>query len=123
MARRLLGISDVKTPPERRISQRFSVELPMQFRVSQKGTAARWVQSATLDMSSSGVSFRGRRQLPVGSHVELVIEWPALHDEMPMEMHATGLIVRSNTNRTAVRITSRRFCIVKVTEQPIGATA
>jgi hypothetical protein len=73
-------------------------------------------------MSSSGVSFRVRHAMQVGSHVELLIEWPAQHDEMPMELHATGLIVRSNTYKTAVRITSRRFSVMEVQPQ-IRATA
>ena len=96
--------------------------MPVHYRTSQKGALARWAESVTLDISSNGVSFRGRHALPVGSHIELLIEWPALHDEMPLELHATGLIVRSNTYKTAVGITSHRFNVVDVAPQ-IRATA
>ena len=96
--------------------------MPVHYRTSQKTTVGRWAESVTLDMSSGGLSFRGRHALPVGSHLELLIEWPAHHDEMPMELHATGLVVRSNTYKTAVRITSRRFCVVELAPE-IRATA
>jgi hypothetical protein len=112
----------VKAQQERRDHQRYGVQLRVHYRTSRKGVTARWAESSTVDMSSGGVSFRARHALPVGSHVELLIEWPARHDDMPMELHATGLIVRSNTYKTAVLITSRRFAVVEMARE-IRATA
>ena len=97
--------------------------MPVHFRTSRKGAPGRWNESIVLDMSSNGLSFRGRHALPVGAHIELLLEWPALHDDQPMELHATGLIVRSNTYKTAIRITSRRFCVSEAAAPEIRATA
>lgn len=61
-------------------------------------------------MSSTGLSFRCRRPLPVGGHIELSIEWPARAEaDKPMELFITGIIIRSDGGRTAVRLTSKRF--------------
>src|SRR5207244_10638927 len=67
----------VRTASDRRVNQRFSIHLPIHFRVSQKGASSRWGTGMTCDISSSGVSFRCRRPLPVGAHIELIIDWPA----------------------------------------------
>ena len=78
----------------------------------------------TRELSSAGLSFRCRRQLPVGGHVELAIDWPARHEETkPMELVITGIVIRSGGGRTAVRITSKRFRTDSTTEQPFRATA
>jgi hypothetical protein len=61
-------------------------------------------------MSSQGLAFRCRRPLPVGAHVEMVIEWPVQKAGLyPVELEASGLIVRSGAARTAVRLSSWSF--------------
>ena len=113
-----------KAVAERRLNQRYDVHLPIHFRVSQKGATSRWGTGVTCDISSNGVSFRCRRPLPVGSHVEMIIDWPARHDDSyPIDLQATGFVVRSSATRAAVRITSRRFRIELAPAQPMGATA
>jgi hypothetical protein len=65
------------------------------------------------DMSSSGVSFRCRRPLPVGGHVDLIVDWPfPLDHQRLVNLHASGFVVRSSRTKAAVRITSHRFQIV-----------
>jgi len=115
----------VKAVAERRLSQRYSIHLPIHFRVSQKGATSRWGTGVTCDISSNGVSFRCRRPLPVGAHVEMVIDWPARYEENhPIDLQATGFVVRSTATRAAVRMTSRRFRIeLERMQQPMGATA
>jgi hypothetical protein len=74
-------------------------------------------------MSTTGLSFRTRKPLPVGSHIELIIDWPAKYqDDQPIDLQLTGFVVRSDHGRTAVRVTSRRFRINPQTE-PYRATA
>ena len=115
----------VTTAKDRRIHQRYGIRIPVQFRVSQKGATSRWGSGTTGDFSSHGVRFRCRRQLPLGAHIELVVEWPAKQEGVrPIHLHATGFIVRSSGTEAAVRITSCRFEIDRAaTEQPISATA
>ena len=108
---------------ERRASRRYELHLPVHFRVSQKGVIARWGSGLTRDISTSGLSFRTRKPIPVGSHVELVVDWPAKYAEaQPIDLQLTGFVVRSDSGRTAVRITSHRFRIDSQS-QPYRATA
>ena len=97
---------------ERRETKRYELHLPIHYRVSQKGIIARWGTGMTREMSTSGVSFRTRKPLPVGSHVEMIVNWPAKYgDDQPIDLQLTGFVVRSDGSRTAVRVTSRRFRI------------
>ena len=114
----------VQSAPDRRVNRRFAIHLPIHFRISQKGGSSRWGTGVTCDISSGGVSFRCRRALPVGAHIELVIDWPAKFDEVvPVDLQSTGFIVRSDGNRSAVRMTARHFRIDAARVQPIGQIA
>jgi len=54
----------------------------------------------------------------------MVLDWPARHDDAhPIDLQATGFVVRSSATRAAVRMTSRRFRIEMAPAQPMGATA
>jgi hypothetical protein len=108
---------------DRRFNQRFGVHMPIRFRVSQRGTGSRWGSGTTGDFSSTGVRFRCRRTLPVGAHIEMIVEWPAVQEgNRIVQLHATGFIVRANGNEAAVRMTSCRFEVSDGIE-PMGATA
>jgi PilZ domain len=108
---------------EKRATRRYELHLPIHFRVSQKGAIARWGAGVTREMSTTGLSFRSRKPLPIGSHVEMIIDWPARYAEnQPIDLQLTGFVVRSDNNRTAVRVTSRRFRINSSFE-PYRATA
>jgi hypothetical protein len=114
----------VKTAPDRRVNQRFGIHLPIHFRISQKGASSRWGSGVTIDVSSGGVSFRCRRPLPVGAHIEMVIDWPAKFDNaFPVDLRSTGFIVRSDGTRSAARMTARHFRIDAANVQPFGITA
>jgi len=107
---------------ERRASRRYQVRLHIHYHVSEKGSASRSATATTCDMSTGGLSFRSRKSLPVGSHVEMLVEWPAKHRDDPVELQMTGFIVRSGAGRTAVRITFWRFRVDSAAES-IRATA
>jgi hypothetical protein len=112
-----------KIAEDRRTNRRYSIHLPVQYRVSQRGMMSRSGSGTTRDISTNGISFRCRKPLPVGSHVELTVDWPARYgDVYPIDLHLTGFIVRSDAGRAAVRITSRRFRILSE-DQPYRATA
>ncbi len=113
-----------KPAKDRRINQRYGIRIPIHFRVSQRGATSRWCSGTTGDFSSSGIRFRCRRSLPVGSHIEMVVDWPAKQEGIrPVRLHATGFIVRSIGSDTAIRMTSCRFRIEDVNVRPMGATA
>jgi hypothetical protein len=110
---------------DRRESPRFDIRLTLRYRLSQKGDGdGRWQTGVTRDMSKEGVSFKTRRPLPVGCHIELRIDWPARPEAAdPVDLQATGFVVRSDPNRTAVRISSHRFLINAVKTAELSKTA
>jgi hypothetical protein len=100
----------VRKITDRRANHRYDVHLPVHYRVSQRGFFPLAGSGTTREMSSTGLTFRCRRPLPVGGHIELSIEWPAKPEEMkPLELVLTGIVIRSDGGRTAVRVTSKRF--------------
>jgi hypothetical protein len=99
--------------PERREKRRFVLAHTIRFRLSARQPTSRWAVGTIQDMSSSGVSFRCRRPIPLGGHLELVVDWPAsLGNHRLVSLHASGFVVRSSRTKAAVRITSHRFHIV-----------
>jgi hypothetical protein len=80
--------------------------------------------ATTCDMSTAGLSFRCRRPLPLGAHVELMVDWPSRHDDKhPIELQVTGFVVRSERGKVGVRVTSRKFRVDTAPPLAIGATA
>ena len=54
----------------------------------------------------------------------MVIDWPAKYDNAyPVDLQSTGFIVRSDGNKTAVRMTARHFRIDAIPAEPISITA
>lgn len=110
--------------PERRTDRRYDLRLPIHYRISQKGDIPRSGTGMTCDISTGGLSFRCRRPLAVGSHIEVVINWPAkFGDIYPIDLQITGFVVRSDAGRTAVRLTSHRFRMEQIPETPYQASA
>lgn len=81
----------MKRNNDRRSHRRYDIHLPVQYRVSQHSTMPIVGTATTCDLSTGGLSFRCRRILPVGSHIELSVEWPALcGDSQAMDLQVTG---------------------------------
>ncbi len=113
-----------KIAGDRRLSRRYDLRLPLQYHLSLKGEPTRSGSGLSLDVSTSGVSFRSRRPLPVGAHIEIVVNWPVRYgDVYPIDLQVTGFVVRSDDNRTAVRMTSHKFRVAQVAAEPVRATA
>jgi hypothetical protein len=109
---------------ERRSNPRFDLRLPLRYRISQKGIAPYTGTGLTQDLSIHGISFKCRKPLPVGAHVELLVDWPAKYGDLyPIELHVTGFILRSVNGRTAIKMTSHRLRVSEEPSQPIRATA
>lgn len=112
-----------KTWTERRTNCRYGVHLHLQYHLAVKGEEPRSGTSTTCDMSTSGICFRTRRPLPVGAHIEIVVEWPAKYrDYEAVDLQITGFVLRSESGKSAVRITSWRFRVDSVSER-VRATA
>lgn len=114
---------DIATPDRRR-NRRYELRLHLHYQVSEKGAVSRTGSGNTCDLSSSGLSFRCRRPLPVGAHIEMGVEWPSKYGDLyPIELQVTGFIVRSVGGKIGVRIASIKFRVDAVLEQPYRATA
>jgi hypothetical protein len=114
-----------RTIVERRATKRYELRFPLRYRISQKKGVPLFAGiSLTLDLSASGIAFRCRRPLPVGSHIELLVDWPAKYRGTdPIELHVTGFVVRSGNGRTAVSITSHRLRVTEAGAQASQASA
>jgi hypothetical protein len=104
---------------ERRAKRRFAIAHTVHFRLSAERPSSRWAIGTIQDMSSSGISFRCRRELPLGGHLDMIVDWPAsLGDRRLVNLRASGFVVRSSRTKAAVRITSHRFHIVEWSAAP-----
>lgn len=112
----------LKVAQNRRTTGRYDLRLPLHYQVSLKGEPPKTGSGTTCDISATGLSFRSRKPLPVGAHIEMMVEWPARYRDIdPMSLQITGFIVRCDGTRVAMRMTSRKFRITMA--QPESATA
>jgi len=64
----------------------------------------------TIDVSSGGMLFDAGRHLPEGLNVELSVAWPVLlHNVAPMQLVASGKIVRTNGCHIAFETVAHEF--------------
>jgi hypothetical protein len=109
---------------ERRTGNRYTVRLPIHYRISQRGGLERSGTGTTYELSSNGLSFRARKPLAIGSHLEMVIEWPARYGDIyPIDLQATGFVVRNDNGRTSVKVTSRKFRILTQMAESLPVSA
>jgi hypothetical protein len=109
---------------ERRTHPRYDLRLPLRYRISQKGTAPFTGTGSTHDLSVHGISFRCRKPLPVGAHIELLVDWPAKYGDLyPIELQVTGFVLRSASGKAAVRMTSHRYRVSEIPIETVRASA
>jgi len=112
------------TTIERRANSRYELRMPLRYRVSLKGETPYIGTGLTQDLSIHGIGFRCRKSLPVGAHVELLVDWPAKYDELyPLELQVTGFVLRSENGRSAIRMTSHRLKVADDPAQHVRASA
>src|SRR5215831_13985612 len=64
----------------------------------------------TLNIGSGGVLFTTEERLPMGRMVELSVNWPArLDGTCPLKFVAVGRVIRSDSDKAAVRIERYEF--------------
>jgi signal transduction histidine kinase len=75
-------------------AQRHEVSLPLLYRPAGAGS---WTRGETINLSGSGVLFRGRRRVPADAPVELSLELPrALTGEGSVLLFCSARIVRDH---------------------------
>jgi hypothetical protein len=94
----------------RRATNRYPVRTPLQYRTSSGTLNSAWKRGRTLDMSAGGTLMEIPEAVPVGSTLELAIDWPGLYHGGPMvRLFLTGSVTRVDGRGTAFRIISHQF--------------
>jgi len=96
--------------PDRRETSRFPVRETVKYTVIHSRAHKTSGSGKTLNFGSGGLLFTTEERLPVGRVVELSVAWPAmLGGTCPLQFVATGRVVRSESNRAAVKIERYEF--------------
>lgn len=95
---------------ERRFSRRLKMALSLRYGVLSRSAVVFCGTGRTRNVSRSGVLFQADARLPVGSPVELSIQWPVLRDgQQPVELVVFGSVIRAADTHAAVSITHYEF--------------
>ena len=69
-----------------------------------------WKNAHTRDMSVGGILIDQLQAAPVGSTLELAIDWPGLYHGKPLvRLFVIGSVARADERGTALRILSHQF--------------
>src|SRR5580698_3283611 len=95
---------------DRRETNRFPVREDVKYTVVHSRALRTSGSGKTLNFGSGGLLFTTEERLPLGRTVELSVAWPALlGGKCPLQFVATGRVVRSESNRAAVKIERYEF--------------
>jgi c-di-GMP-binding flagellar brake protein YcgR len=94
---------------ERRGNSRYPVKEDVRYRVLQSKAVQMSGSGTTLDISSGGILFTTSERLQPGQLVEVAVNWPATLNTYPLQLVATGRVVRSDNDTAAVRIDRYEF--------------
>jgi hypothetical protein len=95
---------------DRRFDRRYQLQLEVRWKLIRRRKVQDTGVGRTIDLSSGGILFDAARPLPVGLNVELAISWPVLlHNVAPMQLVASGRIVRSIGSYAAIQLTQHEF--------------
>ena len=97
---------------ERRMGVRVPLSCAMWYETSSM-THKRRGEGRVIDISSSGVAFTTESALRRNTRVALHIQWPVqLEGEIPVELIASGKVVRTEQSRTALQYDQFNFKIL-----------
>ena len=95
---------------ERRANNRYSVKMPLRYRVLSGTSPSPWKAERTSEMSAGGVLMRVREAIALETILELSIDWPGLyHDKPAVRLSIIGSVARIDNRGTVVRILSHQF--------------
>jgi hypothetical protein len=101
-------ISEISS--DRRSKRRYPIELPLQYKIMKNYLVLGTGTGTSVDLSSGGIAFKSNEPLKVGSYLELSIGWPVLlNQSCPLKLVASGRVVRSNENGTAIKLDRYEF--------------
>ena len=107
----------------RRATHRYAVKTPLRYRIPGGEINTAWKSGETLDMSVDGIFIDTPEAAPVGTELELEIDWPGLYHGKPMvRLLVIGSVVRNDGRGTALRILSHQFRYVRPAVVPYRRT-
>jgi len=96
--------------PNRRGSDRFSIEREICYRVIKRGSKEAFEYGKSLNISGSGVMFTTKQRLPLARRLEIEIDWPAkLDDKCALKLVAQGQVVRSEAGLSVLEFKRQEF--------------
>jgi hypothetical protein len=91
--------------PERRVKTRYKLALELSYCVVGGARSREVGKGRTIDLSSAALRFAAERPLATGLCMEIVVDWPTLLDgRIPLQLIASGLVVRTHGTDTVVKI-------------------
>ena len=94
---------------DRRSKIRYPIELEVRFFISE-GDSEVYRTGLTTNISSSGLLIRSTAVMREGSQLRIMIQWPwALDGRIPLQLVATGLVVRASQASFAVAVGNYQF--------------
>jgi hypothetical protein len=95
---------------DRRSKRRYPIELPVHYKIVKNYLVMGTGTGSSIDLSSGGIAFTSDTPLRVGSYLELSISWPVLLNQTcALKLVASGRVVRSEQNRTAISLDRYEF--------------
>jgi hypothetical protein len=94
--------------PERRRAVRYQLKLALDYRAVATDSQARNGHGVTNEISRTAVRFTSDAPLPVGTSVQLFIEWPSVEKDRPLLLKTVGYVLRSQA-REVVALISRHM--------------
>jgi hypothetical protein len=95
---------------ENRKTDRFPIETGVRYKLMEATHVVQTGQARSINISSGGILFTTKSQLPLGERAELSVDWPAqLNEHCGLKLVAIGIIVRSNGDSAAIRIEKYDF--------------
>ena len=96
--------------PNRRSTRRYPIELPIQYKIVKNYLVVGKGTGSSIDLSSGGIAFTSDTPVRIGSYLELSISWPVLlNSTCGLKLGASGPVVRSDRNRTAISLDRYEF--------------
>lgn len=112
----------INNQPERRASERFSIDRRIRYRVVSRGRAGVSGNGKTVNMSSVGILIATDHTLSRGWRMEVEVEGPFQVDgQVFSKLVVTGTIVRTETSPVplaALKISSHEFRTIRDRPDP-----
>jgi hypothetical protein len=94
---------------ERRVKSRYPLELKVRYQTMAAAGPVAGV-GQTLNMSSSGMLLACRTNIPVGTRIKAIVEWPSLlNGTTPLQLITVGTVVRREELGLSIVFESYQF--------------